>query len=979
MERKFLFVIISLVSVVAALGIFLLVYGQGEGDAVSVSEAKRPDAQPVRVIDNGAEDADTAREPVAPENVPALDPDAMPESYKKALGLIRGRIVESDGPPVPEIRVEFFSISALEILRDGASFMGDDPPKFEFKTGATETAEDGTFSFEAVYPRAIHMLGIDPQGSRSTTRFVDNVPGPGETVDLGDIVLAPYAVLFGVVKDEQGDPVEGARVRTTQLPPVVFTSGLQDFREKCSFLVRFGPEERVFDAPQALMQFYRMVPFPTTQTGADGSFRMEGVPLGLQTLVVDKPGLVTERVGPVSTALGGEKDLGEIEMDSGVILAGKVLEHDGKPAKGIEVRIGPIHGISEFIVLQPPLFTDDQGKFAFKGAAPLSTFAVARRYSEDPWVFEGPFHPGQEKPVLRLPPAYDLRVIALKEDNSPAKGARLKLREKRPFDNMFFMHTPTAPKERLSYPEDGVIEVKGLSPGKFELLLAAPGCGMKRAEVSVLAEPVVKEVVLEPAYEAKVRVLAEKDGSPVEWAGVNATLGEGSWWLNPMKMSKGRTGPEGLAVLKNLTAGEYKVSVSHPGFAVTDGKLEVPTGDETVIFVKRGGIIEGVVRRGGSAFEAPYMVSLNIQEFKSGPEALTPRFTATDLEGRFRATNLNPGKWQVHVLKRLLDEDPLGLGEVLRMGPLMSSETEVWSGETSYIEIDLESGSAGPGAEVSGRVLVNGKPAVGARLVIRTKKRIEATVNAGGRYSLGKVPVGKHSLRIAELPGTPMSGFNFNIRRRVEVMENLPLYEDFDLFTGAIAGRVIYDSDGTLVRGVRVRAEIEGDDAPYTVTMHTVTGLDGSFLFEGLPMGSYTVKADQGGFGCMPAFGVKVFTGGGGGLVTLVMIDPVVVAGWVKLPDAVKNARWIGLVVKSADSGDKEDKGGRGGTEWVALDKETGEFETTKLIPGSYTANLFSGAGQKYKPMEFDVPPGGLANLVLTPEPDEKKPKQGGK
>jgi protocatechuate 3,4-dioxygenase beta subunit len=963
MQRKhyLLFLVgFTLLLVVGVVAILQQDEGDGFADLGARDAIAPADTDPAAVEDTPAA---PVREVVTPEELPVLEEGSMPASYRRALGVLKGRVVEADSTPVPDTKVEVYSFQLQDLLRDAADFMMEEPPEFALAEARTRTADNGTFRFTDIQPLGLHALAVDLGGARATSRIIDCVPNPGETVDLGDIVLAPHAVIKGVLKDGEGNPVQGARVRATELPPVVFISGMQDFREGCSFLMRWSADHVVFELPPMVRQLFRLMPFPTTTSGSDGAFRLEGVPLALVSLVVDRPGFVTLQ-HPVSTARGGEKDVGELALDRGVKLEGKVVNHLGEPVEGAEVRVGPMYGIPEMVVLQPSIYTDGGGAFTYPGAAPRSYFAAARRYDEDPWVITGPFHPELEPPELVLEPAYDLRLLVKREDGAPAERVLLKIQSKESFGEFMPFQNPTVPKDRMKVRDEGVVEVENLAKGRYELLISARGCGVAKETVNIRDEAVDREVILKPAYTASVLVLTEKTRKPLEWANVYATSEADSWWVNPTKLSKGRTDAEGRAVLKNLSPGTYKVTVSHPAWAVTAGSLEVPAEDEVVILIRPGGVLEGVVHSAGSTDEAPYLIALNLEDGEI--EAAAPRMIATDLEGRFRVTNLNAGAWEVTVLKRVLDKDPLGLSEVIRRGPLADTETEVWSGETSFLEINLGSEEMGPAGSVSGKVRVNGKPATGALVSTYSGRRFESTVDPSGDYDLGRIPVGTHSLHIEQLPGKT-GQYDSTIRRSIEVVENETLFEDFEILTGSITGRVVYESDNSPARGIKISAGFEDEDAQYRVRLSTVTDVEGRFLLEGVPIGSYTVKAEDRKLSCSPVSGVKVFPGGKAGPVILTMITPIWVRGRVVIPEAVQGSRWVGLIVRPSGGKDQD-------WQWIRLDRETGEFETDRLVPGSYEASFVGEGKDEYEKMPFMVPPGGVSNLVFVPEKkqDEK-------
>jgi len=963
---------VVLIAFIAVIGIVAYVLFQGsEAESDIIERQKRP-VSDASVEDRPAGPAEQAedRERLAPgpgEQVP--DDDAMPESYREALGILKGRVVETDLTPVPDIGVEIVGGEILDFIQDVNALMDETTGPLELRIDGTRTGADGTFELKNVYPRAFFALGVDLGGARPTARIIDRLPNPGEVVDLGDIVLEPCAVLIGKVVDDEGEPIAGARVRATLLPPVVFISGLQDYRDGCSFLLRFSSREWIIDPPPAMEQIVHFMPFPTTTTGPDGMFRLEGVRLGVMTLVIDRSEYVTSKKGPIQTAAGGERDVGTITLNRGVRLEGNVVDTFGDPVEGIEVRVGPIYGVSEFIVLQPPVQSNGEGKFLFDGAAPLSTFAAARRYPEDPWTVVGPFDPEFEPPTLTLPPAYGLRLAIRDNAGAPIDNGRIKFRQHRLEMNMLPFHPPITPTERMERKEGGIIHIKDLPPGDYELLVTAPGYGVTKEEITVKAEPVSIDVVLQPAYPAVVHVLTEKTKEPVEWAQVHTYHDEGRWMFSPTKLARSRTNGAGDANFGNLDPGDYKVNVSHPSYAITTGNLSVRADldagerNETVVFLKPGGIVEGIVHKGGSTHEAPYMIALNLERSDSIVAIQSPRLTATDHEGKFRVTNLNPGHWGVAVLKRVLDKDPLGLGEVMRAGPLMESDVDVASGETSKVVIDLGAKDAGPSARVTGRVLLNGAAAEGALVSTYKGRRYESTVTSTGRYDLGEVPAGERTISLSNLPG-PMGHLDSRIRRSVDLAENVPLIVDFEIFTGSLSGRVVTEGDPTAVRGVRISLNDQKDETEsgMSIRMSTVTDLDGTFSFESVPTGTYTVRARDQEYACPSVKDVEVFAGTRASDVVLTMVTPVTVKGTVQLSEDLVESRWLGLYIKTADEATDL-------TAWAQINRRTGDFETKELIPGYYRVTIVAQTDVEYKPMEFTVPAGGVTNLVIVPEP----------
>jgi len=299
----------------------------------------------------------------------------------------------------------------------------------------------------------------------------------------------------------------------------------------------------------------------------------------------------------------------------------------------------------------------------------------------------------------------------------------------------------------------------------------------------------------------------------------------------------------------------------------------------------------------------------------------------------------------------------------MRTGPLMESDVEVASGETSKIVIDLGVEEAGPKARVTGRVLLDGAPAEGAIVSTYKGRRYEGTVSSTGRYDLGQVPAGGRTISVSNMPG-PMGHLDSRIRRSVDVVENVPVVVDFEIVTGSLSGRVVTEGDPTAVRGVRIALDAQKDDSDsgLSIRMSTVTDLDGTFRFDGVPTGVYTVRARDQEYAVPAIKDLEIFAGAMRDDVVLTMVTPVVAKGTVQLPEDLGESRWLGLYFETVEEGTDLNA-------WTQVNKRTGEFETRKLIPGYYKATLMGDTAQQYLPVEFRVPPGGVTNLLLVPEP----------
>jgi hypothetical protein len=144
------------------------------------------------------------------------------------------------------------------------------------------------------------VLVLGAGTGRATFHLVDRSPAPGETVDLGDIVLPDGGTLVRP-RRRRGRRGGGRRPRRgpADIPAVAFTFGLSwlTLDGGLCFKDGFGCDRRVQVSP--LPAWISALEASSRCGGdaprADGAFRLEGVRVGKPTLWVRKRGLVPAR------------------------------------------------------------------------------------------------------------------------------------------------------------------------------------------------------------------------------------------------------------------------------------------------------------------------------------------------------------------------------------------------------------------------------------------------------------------------------------------------------------------------------------------------------------------------------------------------------------------------------------------------------------------------------------------------------------
>jgi hypothetical protein len=303
--------------------------GRSRGELPAPAPAEAPlAASEVALEPHGA--APSAPEPVEARAERSAVASSSAGSTRGDLAGLTGRVVESDGSPVAGIRVALLEFQG-SLLFDGAA-LDEEKPSLELEETVTDTS--GRFLLGGANQQALHGLGVDLGGPRSTLRVLDQALVHHERTDIGDVVLAAFGVLTGRVVDDRGAPVAGARVRCAQLPPQILQVQPQEFRSDVVIAMNRGAMggqgEAILELPGWVSAQLDRLPVPTTQSGADGRFRLEGVPLAKVVGGADLRGYVGTTFGPLDLT-GGGQDAGDLVLKHGRTVHGVVEDSSGGP------------------------------------------------------------------------------------------------------------------------------------------------------------------------------------------------------------------------------------------------------------------------------------------------------------------------------------------------------------------------------------------------------------------------------------------------------------------------------------------------------------------------------------------------------------------------------------------------------------------------------------------------------------------------
>ncbi len=986
----------SLVLLVGALALlgglaWWLLHGNGSGNGTPrlVAPAPTPVQTTPAAVEATAIAPNRELAPTLPVTTPTvadqLDARPAPETFTRELSGLHGRLVEADGQPVANLKVDLLH---LEIDLVMASFEGgfSDPPKhFREPIVATTTSNaDGTFELRNVESTALMVLGVDLGGGRGTAQLVDVSFQRGQSVDLGDVVLPPHVVFTGTLLDEDGAPVADARIRVLPqlpwpIPPQALQVGVQDIRSDCAALIAVDPIRTVMAMPPPLRFLVDRLPLPTTTTRADGTFRVAGVPAGIVTLLADHPGhLGLVRAG-LPTGRRAEQDVGTLRLSYGRTISGVVSTGD-VPLAGARLLIGANLPVAELIGMgsgscaigQPTAPTDATGHFELRGLPENGDLLCAlQRQAGDPWELHGPFPDGA--PIeIKLPPATTLAIAIQDGHSKPVSGAELRFVEVSPANQLPFLFKPSELKGRVSETEPGRYVARELPVGEWQVIARAPGYGIASSKVTLTADGATTVITLGGAASLPVHVI-DAAGAPVDYALVSALGSFQGEFVLPFTAA--RTDVEGRALLQALPVeAPVVVRVSHPGYARGYAKLGVEalaTAATIEVVLLRGGDLVGRVQTQGAPPEKPLMLFLTrSNRFDTDnviPDAQTPHFGMTKADGTFAVHHLPAGKWRYAVMSRFLANGPLDLVKRLAADnepePLAEGETEILEGQQTTLEIEALPDVPMAPATLHGEVRVGGERVAKAQVQLSGRRWNNMECDERGAFAFADLRPGRYTI---------------TIHRQTERGRTLVHTESLVLQPGED-------------REVRVDARLVpypvvvqlGDGSPAAQSMVTTYSLAGGGETTGVDFGGDGMVTDENGAATLELLPsryalIASHQENGRCNVTIdasrppdrplvVTLNPgiriaghVVIDGWQ--PDPSVDKETLQLYLSAIDDGQFS----RAGMDrWMQLDPEKLTFEAKGVDVGKFRAMLWMQGEGGMRQIEFEVPPGGATDLVL--------------
>ncbi|MEO0480655.1 MAG: sigma-70 family RNA polymerase sigma factor [Planctomycetota bacterium] len=344
---------------------------------------------------------------------------------------LTGRLLDPDGRPMPGATVQFIALDGPRMFVDAKGL-----------SGATAiTDEEGRFESPPLPATSDCSLLADKGGDLQQLVLIPQTVAYGTETNLGDLRLEPRGTVDGQVLDGNGQPVAGAEVFATDLPPLALSAvPIQRFhplngalffaprlgdktpyqlsRAVRTMLIRIGRNTiRDFESDKhqplilngdGVLPIWDVLPIPRTWTDDEGRFRLGSLPSSPQTIVVAAQGHQSLTRGPVTVAERESKSLGTMTLRDASELEGLVLDENDAPCQDAEVRVAPL-GLVGFRGVTPvsaPVRTDEHGHFLMDSLDRGRVLVLFRRGAGHQWSVHGP-ESADSMVELRLEPTLE--------------------------------------------------------------------------------------------------------------------------------------------------------------------------------------------------------------------------------------------------------------------------------------------------------------------------------------------------------------------------------------------------------------------------------------------------------------------------------------------------------------------------------------------------------------------------------------------
>lgn len=505
---------------------------------------------------------------------------------------LEGRVVDSNGEPVAEVRVWARDDNAMGM----GGLIGAESREADARTGP-----DGRFVVDGLARGNLQTVWAEAEGY--TRASLSGVEVPAE--EPLRIVLERSAKVSGVVTDSSGAPVEDARVT-----------------------VRAEPGAEI-----NLRTF-----FANATSDEDGEFTVEDVTPGRLMLLTSAEGFLADERAGLEVVAGETLDDVRIVLEPGATVTGRVMDSLGNPLPATRVGIVRDETAIAFSGGTSDR-TDADGVYHMHGVPPGERSVEANHEDHQRQVRDLTVVPGENRLDFRLQAGVSVSGRVVGEGGAPVAGALVSA--------VLAGDHPGLRPDGETTDGSGAFRLEGLSPGAYSLTARKDGFAVTTLEeqVELTGGPVQGvEIQLRRGAIVTGRLLgAELE----ELAG--ATVVAGNFARQDRMPLIGRVDYEGRFRIEGVPAGEWTlVAVLSDGLPAAQEPLTVAPGQrEASVDIDLGAdkaSLRGRIRIGGEPAASAYL-SL------AGKDTAARGFGRTDHQGRFEVRGLEDGTYEMEIFQ----------------------------------------------------------------------------------------------------------------------------------------------------------------------------------------------------------------------------------------------------------------------------------------------------------------------------------------
>ncbi|MFI5165856.1 MAG: carboxypeptidase regulatory-like domain-containing protein, partial [Thermoanaerobaculales bacterium] len=723
---------------------------------------------------------------------------------------LSGQVVDEEGKPIGGAAGVLAQTTTPPLARIARRMRGAEPPAFR-------SMPDGTFKAGRLAPGETQILTVaHPAYEEATVGGVSLQPGA--TKAGIKIVLKRGAVVAGVVKDAEGQPVAGAEATLLQ---VRTSRGGRGGAQGFANLTGTGAQERKTDS-----------------TGSDGAFAIRGIAPGEFVLTIKRAGYATAQVDPVRVPEKGSAPPIEVKLIKGATISGRVANKSGVGVEGLLVSAltpsGPRFGGGGRAAADG--LTGPDGTFSIEGLTP------GQRY--DLQLFD-PNGPPERKPGV-VAPASDVQITVAGDGRITGKA--VEAASGQPVTDFQVAYEPDrggfggmriairgaaggGAQPITVHVDDGAFALDGVPAGTWSVVVTADGYQGAHAGGVVVEEGATHENVqvrLTKGTALKGRVSDATTGAAVANATVSLAAGAGP--PGPAAVLAAFTGGDvttdasGQFEVDGVAPGKQTLHVTHPDYADATQAVEVKNDGASVeVRMIAGGAISGVVAADTGQPVPSATVALS-QEGSAGFGLLAGggSSSVTDPAGQFSFDHLGAGRY--------------------------SLTASLGSHTSAPFEVVLLSGQSQPGVTlqlqlgVTVQGTVSGLPegmVAGTTVTASGQNSYFQTTRVGvdGSFEFDNVPIGIVTLRGT---ATDPSGSTRSVTKQLATSADQPvLVADLVFEQGfSLSGHVT--QAGQPVSGAMVFANLQGGGGRQASASSDDSG---AYQLTGLQEGTYMVNA----------------------------------------------------------------------------------------------------------------------------------------